>query len=212
MTSVVFGFLGEGQRDYDFLPIIIRRALERLLPTVDVLGIRLNNILTRGRRQDERMRDAAAYAADYNFIVVHLDADGSDTRDAFEDRFRPGQDAIRADPKGLNTNLLPIIPVRTTDAWLLVDFEAFRAVVGTPLRPDDLGFPDQPRQVERIRDPKAALRDAVQRSRQGRRAVPIEEIYTPIAERLSLERLDRVPAFQEFHNQLSELLTALHLL
>ena len=65
---------------------------------------------------------------------------------------------------------LPVIPVRTTEAWLLLDEAAIRRVAGNPRGRQPLRLP-RPSQVENVSDPKETLRNALADAsgKQGRR-------------------------------------------
>lgn len=64
-----------------------------------------------------------------------------------------------------------VVPIRTTEAWLLIDPEMIRAAAGRPSGEDDLGLPPVGR-IESQADPKALLREALRRAHgaTGRRA------------------------------------------
>ena len=62
--------------------------------------------------------------------------------------------------------IVPVIPIRMTESWMLADPAALIAVVGTNTSPTDLSLPGNPSQVERIADPeKEAARSLKHRSR-----------------------------------------------
>jgi hypothetical protein len=56
---------------------------------------------------------------------------------------------------------LAIVPVRMTEAWLLVDEEAIRRVAGRPKGIEPLGLPPAG-DVEEVPDPKKVLRHALE--------------------------------------------------
>lgn len=104
--------------------------------------------------------------------------------------------------------LIPVIPVRETEAWLLVDRTAVREVAKVPRTRTDLGLPARPRDVETVRHPKAALDAALGRAlgtkptARRRRAV-----LESLARRVHLELLDEVPAFREFAADLERVMS-----
>lgn len=205
-------FYGEGGAEYGFLAPVVVRTLEQLIPYVDVLRIDLNDDDLNSRnlpQQDKIMRMAEEAGG---LIIFHLDADAPDTRRAYRERFRPGYDLVLESPRAdLNRSIVPIIPVRNTEAWMLVDFNAFQEAVGTNLSARDLGFVNHPRQVESIQAPKEVFRQAVTNARPGKRkSIDVKDVYGPLAPRIDLELLKRVPAFQLFRQRLIDALRSLY--
>ena len=56
--------------------------------------------------------------------------------------------------------VVPVIPVRMTEAWLLLDEAAIRRVAGNPNGRARLGLP-KPHEVESVADPKHLLRQCL---------------------------------------------------
>lgn len=210
MNCLVVGFYGEGRAEYGFLAPIVERTLQEMVPHIDILVYELTyeTIDGSGAGQLEKILRVAEETSGYGLVVFHLDADAPSTENAYRERFEPGYRAVLESEHAANTDIVPIIPVRMTEAWMLVDFQAFRGTVGTRLSAEELGFEQRAEQVERIQNPKAVFEHAVRRSR-PRRRIPLHEIYEPLARRTNLERLLGVPAYQEFVNRLSEKLREL---
>jgi hypothetical protein len=55
---------------------------------------------------------------------------------------------------------IPVVPVRMTEAWLLVDEKAIRSAAGNPNGTEDLNLPDV-RRLEALPDPKRILHEAL---------------------------------------------------
>jgi len=87
--------------------------------------------------------------------------------------------------------VVPIVPIRMTEAWLLLDEEAIRMVAGRPSGVEPLGLPTASR-VEAVADPKARLRSALEMAcgPSGRRLRKFKRDF-PAHRRQLLERLDR---------------------
>jgi hypothetical protein len=103
-----------------------------------------------------------------------------------------------------------------TEAWLLADPEALRAVIGTNLETHALGLPERAHQVGSLPDPKQTLNQVIQNALANRprrrRRLDVSTVYEPLARQISLERLGRVSAYQQFVNDMSETLIALNLI
>ncbi|BCB82630.1 hypothetical protein Pflav_090400 [Phytohabitans flavus] len=91
----------------------------------------------------------------------------------------------------LASALVPVIPVRMTEAWLLLDESAIRRVAGNPRGKTDLGLP-KAHQVESIADPKELLDQCLLTAANvtGRRRDSLRKRF-PQNRRQLLERLDR---------------------
>jgi hypothetical protein len=117
-------------------------------------------------------------------VVVHRDADnvGADVR------LREIERAMLE--VGREFALVPVIPVRMTEAWLLLDEQAIRQVAGNPNGRVKLALPTL-REVERVADPKTHLRDCLLAASDaaGRRRDMVRNRF-PQHRRQLLERLD----------------------
>lgn len=92
---------------------------------------------------------------------------------------------------------LPVIPVRTTEAWLLLDEAAIRRVAGNPRGSQPLQLP-RPAQVENVYDPKETLRKALADAsgKQGRRLNAVRKSFNQ-HRRILLEQLPVGGALQQ---------------
>ncbi|MGI9002133.1 MAG: hypothetical protein ACR2GH_10740 [Pseudonocardia sp.] len=117
-------------------------------------------------------------------VVVHRDADGAGQRARFDEI----SDAVAATE--ISSHLVPIIPVRMTEAWLLLDEQAIRTVAGNPRGRTTLSLPRH-HEVEGVYDPKAVLRQAVLEAASvtGRRRDRLDRRFSENRRQL-LERLD----------------------
>ena len=91
---------------------------------------------------------------DPEIVVLHRDADNAGR----EKRLEEMRSAI--DEVGLRSLLLPVIPVRMTEAWLLLDIPAIRRAAGNPRGTCPLDLP-KPAGAERQADPKTMLKQAL---------------------------------------------------
>lgn len=125
-------------------------------------------------------------------LFVHRDAEG-ETCD-----FRVQEIAIAAD--GTTNPLVPVVPVRMQEAWLLIDKVALRRAAGNPNGQINLNMPPI-RQLEQVLNPKQVLHELLLNAseltgrmrkkqnpaQQSLRLGEIIEDYSP---------LRRLPAFQ----------------
>jgi hypothetical protein len=92
--------------------------------------------------------------ANLDVIVVHRDADnaGADART---------QEIVKAvTGVAASARVVPVVPVRMTEAWLLLDEAAIRRVAGNPNGRAKLGLPKL-HEVESVADPKHLLKQCL---------------------------------------------------
>lgn len=80
------------------------------------------------------------------------------------ERFQPGYTMVQRSKEQVCKHLLPVIPVRMLEAWMLVDHEALRNLLKTRVSARDLGLPEKAKQVETYQDPKGTLRQIVRKA------------------------------------------------
>lgn len=162
---MIAALLGEGSGDKALLPI-----LRWLLGQATSADVRLEWIDTgrfdrRPRTLSEKVA-ATNIASPCDLLFVHRDAD----RQPPEWRYDEIQQAVG------NQNYVAIVPIRMTEAWLLIDAGAIRAASGRITGTEDLGLPPLAR-LETDLDPKVTLHNALTRAHgaTGRRARRFDE-------------------------------------
>jgi hypothetical protein len=137
-----------------------------------------------GAGLEDKLRAARRFGRNYGILVVHRDSDNQGV-----DR-RRAEIAAAAERVFLGTPVVAVIPVRMTEAWLLLDECALRRVAGNPNGRKDLNLPKR-HEVERIADPKERLREilVVAAECTGRRLDIFKRRFAE-HRRLLLERLD----------------------
>ena len=138
-----------------------------------------------------------------DLIFIHRDADAA----GHEARAREVEEIMRGVQCG--SDWLPVIPVRTTEAWLLLDEPAIRRVAGNPQGSQPLQLP-RPSQVETVADPKETLRNALAAAsgKRGRRLQTARKNFNQYR-RILLEQLpvggalEQVPAWRRLERRVS---------
>lgn len=132
----------------------------------------------------EKLAAVAQDGVPYEAIFVHRDADsaGHDAREA-EIRAAAGEVAP-------GVRVIPVIPVRMTEAWALTNELEIRRVAGNPGGRTMLGLPPL-RAIEQAADPKEILREAlcVASELTGRRLADFKKQFSR-QRRSLLERLE----------------------
>jgi len=158
----------------------------------------------RGADLATQILEAAKEAAGaYNILFIHTDGAG-DRESAYAQRVKPAAERIAAQLSHQQERAVGVVPVREMEAWTLVDGDALRDAFGTVLDDVALGIPTRPRDVEGILDPKQILNQVYDNVLGGkrRRRNTVADFFSAIGERVQLKRLQQVPAFQRFEQEL----------
>jgi hypothetical protein len=108
-----------------------------------------------GRGVADRLSAVLEFDDGFDLVIVHRDAEN----DSRQRRLIEIEDGVSAVREGLSA--LPIVPIKMTEAWLLVDEEAIRRVAGRPSGTEPLGLPSLSG-VESVPDAKELLRRALE--------------------------------------------------
>jgi hypothetical protein len=110
-----------------------------------------------GRRVHERLGCVLRSDPDFDVLLVHRDAEAQEP----EQRFREIEAGMET--AGVAWPCVPVVPVRMTEAWLLLDEKAIRNVAGRPTGTEPLGLPE-PNRAEDLPDPKETLKGALEKA------------------------------------------------
>lgn len=136
-----------------------------------------------------------------HILLVHRDAD------------RAGLEARRSEIPLVNHPLVGIVPVRMTEAWLLLDESAIRRAAQNPNGRGPLELPNA-KKLESIPDPKAHLQELIlraseitspRRMRRSKRDLPRAQ-HVLAQEITDFGVLDGLPAFRAFVTEFDEAL------
>lgn len=218
MQMLVLALYAEGETDGRFLPPIIQRTAEKILrrgetSSIEVSTENIPRISTFSSR-DQCILEAARRASECNILIIHSDADHPSRERAYQERFLPGYDLVQRAQGTFCKSLVPIIPVRMTEAWMLAaNHDLFREILGTNAKSQELGLVNRARQVESIQDPKQTLRQVLQRasshSSRRHRETNLYPLYLAMGRRIDLDRLQSVPSYHQFVQDLTEVLAKL---
>ncbi len=213
MPQIVTAFWGEGSSDYRSLPILLERVIEKVVsehgrgeyeicPPIQYAH---NEI--QGENIEEKYLALARKASGVHFIVVHHDAGSTSEDEVLTNSFTRGYEHVLNASGRRCQILIPMIPIREMEAWLLADSHTLDSILGqSQLSADDV--PLGPREVEGLPDPKQLLLQLVESAFPTRRKRLLEQrlygVSQAIALEMSLETLLLVPAFERFYRRVHQ--------
>jgi hypothetical protein len=155
---VIAALLGEGSSDRALMPIL-RWIVDRATPD-DVRIERIDTFPTRANTLQQKV-EAARLVCPCELLFVHRDADNQPPEWRYEEIRRAVGDTV----------YVAVVPIRTTEAWLLIDVPMIRAAAGRPSGTNDLDLPKLAK-IESESRPKERLEEALRRAHgaTGRRA------------------------------------------
>jgi hypothetical protein len=203
--QVIIGFTTEGATDVRFLESIIQRCFEAVAfecdGQIEVLPVQY--IEKEKGEFVEVVKRYAQQAEEHGIMVlcVHCDADDTTDTKTFEYKINPAFSAVfTTEGSHLCKNLVAIVPVAMTEAWMLIDTALLKAEIGTDKNDAELGADRFP---ETYANPKERIESAIRIARQDltkrrRRDLAISELYSPIGQKISLSKLENLPSYLKF--------------
>ncbi len=209
MSNILtIGYITEGPTDIRFLDSIIERTFtEAAMDCKGVIEVYApQHITTQKKTFKEKVLEAAKAADQQGVMVlcVHTDADNSSDEKARAERIYPSFEAVLQAENG-NTckNLVAIVPVQMTEAWLLADEAVLLDAMMSSKHLRELGIENAP---ESYNDPKARIKEAIRSAHQNKRKrhrqqVSISDLYGPVGQQCDLEKLRRLDSFRKFEEE-----------
>lgn len=138
-----------------------------------------------------------------NILCVHVDADASTHNHVYRHKIEPclvemgnNEDVVK--------EIVPIIPVQMTEAWMLGDVNLLIEEIGADLQVARLGLPLRVNQIEKIANPKSRIVEAIRRAysyKPKKWSKPdISQLYLPLSQKISLDALKRLSSYMQFYN------------
>lgn len=204
--QVIIGFTIEGRTDIRFLASVIQRTFENVAfecsGQVEVLPVQY--IEKQNGNFIEVVKNYARQAEKMGVMVlcVHADADAATDADTFHHKIDPAFTAVNHEHgEDVCKNLVAIVPVQMTEAWMLSDKDLLKAEIGTNKNDVELGIHKVP---EAYSDPKGVIKTAIRIARQDltrrhRRELTIGELYSLIGQKIALNTLETLPSYKKFN-------------
>lgn len=200
----------EGPTDYEFLTPLLPRLCAHICASESPAPVDVGEVVpldhpdaVRDRPRDERILAAAAmHEGAWSIVFVHADG-AADPAKARAEAVQPALDALRARFPAAAPGVA-VVPVREIEAWLLVDGDALRSVLGANLTDGQLGLPKPRHMAESCGDPKAVLQAAFMATGPTglRRRKGTSPMLNSLGDQVSLECLAHLPSFRQLTDDL----------
>lgn len=218
MNVLTIAYAGEGSTDKRFLGNIILRTFEDVLfdavseiEVYDPVFIKMQ-----GENHVDKIYYAAQNAQNFHVLCVHADADADTDQRAFEERINLGFNRINEQNEGVCKNLVAVVPVRMTEAWMMADIDVLKDEIGTEKSNVELGLPTHIHQIESIAKPKDTIKEAIRLAFEDvpkrRSQIDIAEFYTPLSQKIRLEHLNQLKSYRKFKEAVRQSLINLNYL
>lgn len=211
MRALRITLLADGSSDHGYLLPILRWAVqEQGVSDVLLSPVDLRSISPPPRSLPDRLKAALRVEA-CDLLFVHRDAEAQPP----EDRVTEIEKAWTKAQLAEEPRWVPVVPVRMTEAWLLVSEAAIRTAAGNPRGVVPLGLPGLAG-LERSANPKQKLEDALllASGHKGRRRRQFERDMPALKHRVAsligdFSVLRRLSAFRQLEARLTQSLAEL---
>lgn len=204
IKQLIIGLACEGKTDERFLLSIIKRTFENVvfqyttnIEILDVQTIKVPNKAFIEYAYDSALEGTKSFGI--LIFCLHTDSDSNSDSDAFKSKINPAIENINSKEGDICKTVVPIVPIRMIESWMLADSECFKSEIGTNKSYRDLGITQNP---ERITDPKGKITEAIRiafEDKPSRRSKPdISELYLPIGQKCNLTKLENLHSYLKF--------------
>ncbi len=215
--NLFLAFTGEGSSDTRFMTVLTERIVEKFLLDREITAELSWTIMPKkpGSSHSNILK-ASKEAKDQNILFIHRDADNNNWERAYQNHFETAFQEITNDKDGLyNQNLIAIIPVKETEAWMLCNKQILKNNIETALSNSDLELTYQLSRIEQVNDPKGKIQRAIEihnqalTKKQRRYSIKIGDLYDLIGNEVPLSDLEYLDSFVRFKNRLEEVLNSM---
>lgn len=209
MSNILtIAYVTEGKTDQRFLENIIRKTFEDVAFECEGEIEVYDPIYLKSKKLQKFVDDIVSSAKEallrgINVLCVHVDADDVDDKSVRENKLNPGLRAImELSSEDACKILVTIIPIQMSESWMLADKELFKSEIGTDKSNHELGIDKNP---ESIADPKSLIIKALDIAQahlpKRRSRIEIAELYQPIGQKISIQKLSSLRSYQSFREE-----------
>ncbi|MBN1340361.1 MAG: DUF4276 family protein [Bacteroidales bacterium] len=204
MNVLTIAYTTEGKTDKRFLGNVIRRTFEEIawecageITVYDPqhLEVSEHNFIN-------QVTEAALEAKWANVLCVHTDADDSSDNAAFNFKINPAFDNINNNDGNICKNLVAVVPITMTEAWMLINKDILKDEIGTTKTNNELQLTYRINNIENIANPKdlitVAIREAYIDVPRKRFKTRLSDLYSPLSQRILLDELLHLSSYRKF--------------
>lgn len=207
IRQIFIGLVSEGKTDNRFLQSIVKRTFDEIgfecngeVETI-IIPIKIDEP---GLSFIEKIKKASIegfYSYGIMILCIHADADSDTDENTLQYKILPAEnELVNSKERELCRIITSIVPVQMIEAWMLADRELLKKEIGTNFNDNELGINRYP---EQIADPKSVISEAIRIARQDltkrrRHDLTISDLYLPIGQKVTIDKLDVLPSFQKF--------------
>ncbi len=219
---IFVGLFAEGSTDIRFLENIVQKTLDAVTKECSTIPdgeVKIISIDKTGLSFVEQVLAASRKGLateNIHILCVHTDADDSSVDNAYKYKINPAKKALQAqDEQTYCKILVAIVPVQEIEAWMLADKAIFKNELETKKTDAQLGIHRHP---ESINNPKKVIENAIRiaqpnsSKKRNDNHLTISEVYFPIGERLEIEKLETLPSYLLFKEEMRNAFKILNLL
>lgn len=213
MNIISWAMFVEGSTDREYLGVVLPRVIEDIafhsergseaqVPEQPV------NVFGLSRRDFQTAAELICKAKDaFVILFVHGDTGGRGQQTTLADRTSALCKRVN-DLCSFDTDFcIPVTPMQETDAWCLADRVALRAAFGLREGHQFSQLTGDPRDVEKIRDPKEVAYSIANEVIGGRRRSRVRFPYAAVAQAQDLEVLRQLSQVQEMYGRVRHALS-----
>ena len=210
MYQIYIGLFTEGSTDIRFLEPIVEKSflqIAELQSSVDIeITVQPIIINKKGKNFVEQVQEALTIGYDkygISILCVQADADDKKLDATYKNKINKTLDLL-TNSEIKCKNIVALIPIQETEAWMLADKELLKIQIGTNKIDAELGIHREP---ENIANPKETIENAIRIARVGltkkrRHDLKIDELYALMGQSIKLSKLDSLSSFQDFKNNI----------
>lgn len=206
----------EGETDALYLDVLLPRVLRDVITRhgtelVDVPEVPAVRLGRNGRSVEAVAEEACSFRKAFDVVFIHADTGGRGLERSLPSRSISYCRAMHDLCNWPGDQCVTITPRHETEAWLLADANAVTAAFGYKGPAEEVGLPIDAANAERLIDPKATLRAAVEKISGRRRTQAIENTFPAIGQRQDLDALRRSNSYTGFEGRVLNCLRSLRL-
>lgn len=208
----------EGNSDAYYFDVLIPRVLREVIANsngddiVEVPDLPAIRLGSNGRSVANVADEACASRDAFELIFIHADHGGRGLEQTLPDRSTAYCSAIRERCGIEDYRCICVTPKHETEGWVLADPAAVMGSVGLIGNPQRFGLPASANEAERLNDPKAVLKQALDRMGVRKRSQDVEFLFPAIANRQDLAEIYRVQTLSRFRECIKDALVSIRLI